>query len=83
MISPTGLPLRTERLSSDSKRSSKPRRLRHPVRGSARDTRARASRRRSWLRACQPHSTAVHPRQSAKKPTCSGSGRSPATPTAT
>ena len=80
MISPNGRPLRSARLSSASKRSSKPRRLRQPVSGSARDTRASASRRRSWLRACQPHSTAVQPRQSAKKPTYSGSGPVPGDP---
>ena len=49
ITTPSGRPVRAARLSSASRRSSKPRRFRQPVSGSARDTRASASRRRSCV----------------------------------
>ena len=74
LISPNGRPWRSALDSSASKRSSKPRRLRQPVSGSARETRDSASRRRSWLRACQPHSAAVHAEAQREEPRVLGIG---------
>ena len=48
-MSPTAAPARRARLSSASKRSSKPRRFSAPVSGSARETRLSSLRWCSWL----------------------------------
>ncbi len=63
------MPWRRECASSASARSRNPRRLRHLVSGSARDTRDSSHRCRSWLRACQALITAVQASEKAKKKT--------------
>ena len=78
----SGRPARSPSSSSAASRSSKPRRLRQPVSGSARETIASSRRRLSASSACQAHSTATTPSEVAKIESLEGSGSPTMVPTA-